>query len=226
MHPSARRTTWSEAAAREASRFASLPERSEARTMNAMIDRAKRRLERGGRTTGILGDGRTTWVLGAAGAALVATSAVMIATRVKRQSRDWARRRPSMPTLAGGAGLRTEHTVTIMRPADELSARWRDLARLPEVMRHLESVTRLDSARSRWVVRGPRGARFTWDAELVADEPGRLIAWRSVDGADVDNAGSVRFTPAPGDRGTEVKVRMSYAPPAGRTGDAIAALFG
>ena len=60
----------------------------------------------------------------------------------------------------------------------------------------------------------------------MADEPGRLIAWRSDADSDVDTAGSVRFTPMPSDRGTEVKVLMSYAPTSGRLADVVATLFG
>ena len=135
-------------------------------------------------------------------------------------------RRPRMRSLAGDRGFRVERTVTVMRRPDELYARWRDLEHLPEFMPHLDSVTRLGNGRSRWAARGPGDIRVTWEAELTADEPGRLIAWRSVEGADVDNAGSVTFEEAPGNRGTEVKVRLSYAPPAGALGGAVATLLG
>ena len=131
-----------------------------------------------------------------------------------------------MPTLAGGRGSHVERTVTILRSPAELYAEWRDLERLPEIMSHVESVTPLVGLRSRWVVRGPGDTRVTWEAEIVADEPDRLIAWRSVGHADVEHAGSVRFTPAPGNRGTEVKVILTYAPPAGRLGAALATLLG
>ena len=40
------------------------------------------------------------------------------------------------------------------------------------------------------------------------------------------SAGSVRFRPATGLRGTEVRVRLQYEPPAGKMGAAIAWLFG
>ena len=73
---------------------------------------------------------------------------------------------------------------------------------------------------------GPGGVRATWEAELTADEPGRLLAWRSTPGADVDIAGSVRFTDAPGGRGTEIKVILTYAPPGGKVGAVAAALLG
>jgi uncharacterized membrane protein len=162
----------------------------------------------------------------AVAAGLVGVAAAGWALMGRRQEFRFDKRRPDMPSLAGGRGLRVERTVTVMRSADELYARWRDFPRLPELMPHLESVTPIDATRSRWVARGPGDMKLEWDAELVADEPGRLIAWRSFGGADVDHAGSVRFTPAPADRGTEVKVLWSYAPPAGRVGDAVATFVG
>jgi len=143
-----------------------------------------------------------------------------------RPARRVAKRRPDMPALAGGRGAHVERTVTILRPAAQLYAEWRDLARLPQLMSHLESVTPLVGLRSQWVARGPGATRITWEAEIVADEPERLIAWRTVGRSDVVHAGSVRFTPAPGDRGTEVKVILTYAPPAGRLGVAVATLLG
>ena len=159
-------------------------------------------------------------------AALAGLGAAVMAARRRSALRLIPKRRPDMPTLAGGRGLRVERTVTIMRSADDLYRCWRDLSRLPELMPFLESVTPIDQSRSRWTARGPLDLPVTWEAEIVADEPGRLLAWRSTPDADVDNAGSVRFTPAPHDRGTEVKVLMSYAPPAGKAADVVATLFG
>jgi uncharacterized membrane protein len=52
-----------------------------------------------------------------------------------------------------------------------------------------------------------------------------LIAWRSVDGSQVQNAGTVRFERAPGGRGTIVRVHMQYDPPGGALGRAAAKLF-
>ena len=138
-----------------------------------------------------------------------------------------AKRRPDMPTLARGRGLHVERTVTVQRSPDELYRAWRDLESLPRLLPgHLVSVTPVGPGRTRWVVAGPGGLRAGWEAELTADEPGRLIAWRSVPGASVDIAGSVRFDPAPGRRGTEIKVILTYAPPGGKLGAAAAALAG
>src|SRR6185437_8031851 len=65
-----------------------------------------------------------------------------------------------------------------------------------------------------------------WDATIIADVPGEVITWRSLEGSDVDHAGAVRFEEAPGGRGTIVKVNFQYNPPAGVIGAAVAKLFG
>lgn len=76
------------------------------------------------------------------------------------------------------------------------------------------------------MVRTPTGATAEWDAEITEDEPNRRLAWRSLPGAQVDNAGEVRFEPAPGGRGTLVTAEMQYRPPAGAVGATIARLLG
>ena len=170
-------------------------------------------------------DPRAWAATGALTVVAVAAGAAWVVSRHPRWGHD-GRRRIGMPALAAGRGARVERTVTILRSPEELYARWRDLAHLPELMAHLELVTPLDERRSRWVARGPGGTRIAWEAEITADEPGRLIAWRSVEGADIENAGSVRFTAGPGGRGTEVKVLLSYELPAGRLGEAAVTLLG
>lgn len=93
-------------------------------------------------------------------------------------------------------------------------------------MKHLKSVKVYDEKRSHWVATAPMGASVEWDADIINDQPNKLIAWASVEGADVDNSGFVRFTPAPANRGTEVKVVIEYNPPGGAVTAAIAKLFG
>lgn len=124
-----------------------------------------------------------------------------------------------------GEGIRVDKTVTVYRPADELFRYWRDFENLPRIMRHVDSVTVLDRYRSHWVVDGPAGTHFEWDAEIHNEKENELIAWRSLDG-DVNHAGSVQFRPTPTGRGTEVRVELRYEPPAGALGAAIARLFG
>ena len=73
---------------------------------------------------------------------------------------------------------------------------------------------------------GPLGTVFRWEAEVVADEPNRRLAWKSLPGSQVMHQGEVEFRPAPGNRGTEILVDLRYLPPAGRAGASIAKLFG
>lgn len=128
--------------------------------------------------------------------------------------------------LAGARGVNIEEVVTINRPAAELYRSWRDFEQLPSFMANLVSVTELDQRRSHWVAKAPAGRQVEWDAEIINEIPDELIGWRTLDGADVVSAGSVRFLPARGERGTEVRVRLQYSPPGGRAGSAIAWMFG
>jgi len=124
-----------------------------------------------------------------------------------------------------GRGIRVEQAVTINAPPGELYNFWRNFENLPLFMDHLESVDVEDALRSHWVAKGPAGLMAEWDAEIINEIPNELIGWRSVDGSNVQNAGSVHFTPA-GNRGTEVKVVLRYDPPGGALGAAVARLFG
>lgn len=122
--------------------------------------------------------------------------------------------------------MRLAAAITIRRDRDELYALWRDFERFPEFMAHLEEVTSTGPDRSHWKARGPLGMDVEWDAQITDDVPGERIAWRSLEGAKVDHAGSVRFVPAPGDQGTEVHVELRYDVPGGAVGALVAKLFG
>jgi uncharacterized membrane protein len=132
----------------------------------------------------------------------------------------------STSTPDGERSVRVEKVVTISRPIAEVYDQWRDIERLPERMSHLESVSDLGNGRSHWVARAPLGRTVEWDAEILHDHANRVISWRSVDGADIPNVGAVHFHEAPGGRGTEVRVRIEYSPPAGQVGASVAKLFG
>lgn len=132
------------------------------------------------------------------------------------------------PGVPAQEGVRVEEAVTINRPADDLYRFWRDYANLPKFMRQIASVTAIDGDpdRSHWVANSPVGGTVEWDAEIIGDEPGRLIAWQSVAGADLETAGSVHFDPAPGGRGTEVRVNQKINPPGGQLGVIASKVFG
>ncbi|HSU54059.1 MAG TPA: SRPBCC family protein [Candidatus Dormibacteraeota bacterium] len=123
-------------------------------------------------------------------------------------------------------GIRVDKAVTIEKPVNEVYAFWRDLENLPRFMRHVKSVTRKDDLHSHWVVKTVGGKTVEWDAEIIEQRENEMVSWRSAPGADVDNAGSVWFTPVPGGSGTIVRVEMKYVPPAGSAGAAVAKVFG
>ena len=123
----------------------------------------------------------------------------------------------------------TRHVIEIVsidRPPEELYRFWRTLTNLPRVMPHLESVQVLDERLSHWVAKGPGRTRVEWDSEIIDDRPNRCLAWRSVEGSQVYNAGSVQFERQPSGAGTEITVELLYDPPAGSLGSAVASLFG
>lgn len=124
-----------------------------------------------------------------------------------------------------GGGLQLKAAVTVRKPRQELYAFWHDFANLPRFMAHLEAVEARADGRSHWRAKGPFGS-VEWEAETVEDRPGEAIAWRSLPGATVANSGTVRFLDAPGDRGTEVVVELSYHQPGGRLGAVVAKLVG
>lgn len=122
--------------------------------------------------------------------------------------------------------LKIESAYTVNARPEALYAFWRSLTNLPKFMRHLESVSDLGNGRSHWVAIGPAGVRVEWDAEIINDVKDQSISWKSIEGSQIENAGTVRFQPAPGDRGTEVRVTLEYNPPFGKPGALIAKLFG
>lgn len=131
---------------------------------------------------------------------------------------------------AGGVrheqGIVVRRSVTIDKPASELFAFWRKFDNLPKFMFHLERVDVLDAAKSHWVAKAPLGKTVEWNASIINEKPGELIAWQTEPGADVDSAGAVTFKPGPTGRGTEVHVSLSYMPPAGKVGMVVAKLLG
>jgi uncharacterized membrane protein len=135
------------------------------------------------------------------------------------------RRASPVASVGRGKGIKVEDSVIINRPVVELYRFWRNFENLPRFMDHLESVTVIDENTSRWVAKGPAGSRIEWDAVIHNEIDDELIAWRTLPGAEVSSAGSVHFTPV-GEGATEVRVVLSYEPPAGRLGAAVARLLG
>jgi uncharacterized membrane protein len=112
------------------------------------------------------------------------------------------------PPADGDGKIWVRRTALVLRSPQELYALWRDLERAPQWQEQITSVTRTGAKTAHWVMRSG-DETIEWDSEILADEPGRRIAWRSIDG-DSDNAGEVMFEEAPGGRGTHVTVLQEF----------------
>src|SRR5215475_2462433 len=164
-----------------------------------------------------------------AGGAMIYRGATGHSNLYRALSVSTAKRKGLRASVKHGAGIKVEKSVTINKPADELFRFWHNFENLPSFLRHLESVRAigdLSGRLSHWAARLPAGMKVEWDAEIINEEPNELIAWRSLEGAQVPNAGSVRFERNPNGQGAEVKVAIEYAPPAGKIGSLVAKFLG
>lgn len=169
------------------------------------------------------------WASVAGGTALALAGGALIARGVRglagTKGQDSDIDHSPFASVGHNQGVRVEKTVTINKSPEELYRFWRNFENLPRFMDHVESVQVKDSMHSHWKVKGPGGKVVEWDAVIINDIAGELIAWKSTN-AEIANAGSVRFRSAPGGRGTEVTVNLEYDPPAGKAGMFVAKLLG
>ena len=105
-------------------------------------------------------------------------------------------------------------TALIHADAEDIYRMWRDVETAPLWQEQIEKVTRTGEMTSHWVMRSgtkdkDKDKTIEWDSEVLRDEPGRRIAWRSI-GGESDNAGEVVFEPSPGGRGTMVTVLQEF----------------
>lgn len=128
-----------------------------------------------------------------------------------------------------GASLgepQVERSITIGKTADELHRFWQDQGTLPRIMAGFATVRVSGDGRMHWKVEGPLGRVYEWESETVDDRPGGGVGWRSLPGASIPNEGSVRFRPAPADRGSVATLLLRFDPPGNALGDAAVELLG
>lgn len=117
------------------------------------------------------------------------------------------------------------YSVTIRRPVEEVYAFFRDFENLPKFMKDLKSITIQSPKKSHWVVETKPGVEFEWDAEITAETPNALIAWKSLEGAAVQSEGEVTFRTI-NSKGTAVTLRMDVDLPGGKLAEWISFLTG
>jgi uncharacterized membrane protein len=135
---------------------------------------------------------------------------------------------PASRLVGVGAGHRAvdvQKTVNINAPIGEVFGFFSRYDSFPQFMSNVRDVRDHGTGYSHWTVAGPAGVTVEWDAELTEFDPHRCIAWQSVPGSTVDNAGVIQFQENP-DGSTKVDIRLSYNPPGGALGHMVATMFG
>ncbi|MGC4118389.1 MAG: SRPBCC family protein [Myxococcales bacterium] len=125
--------------------------------------------------------------------------------------------------LGIGAGRRAvdiDKAIHIDAPPDQVFAYFRAFENFPRFMTHVAQVRTAGDGRSHWMVTGPAGTRFEWDAEITSLVPNQVLAWRSVEGTSVNQSGAIHFQPE--GSGTRVMIRLTYNPPGGAIGHGFA----
>ncbi|MGH8024283.1 MAG: SRPBCC family protein [Limisphaerales bacterium] len=145
-------------------------------------------------------------------------------------ARDEDAARSMRPRRLGGAakrgrGVTFQKTITVNRPVQEVFAFWRHLENLSKFMKRIRAVTSNGGNITHWVM-NVDGSTLEWDAETIEARPNEVLSWQSLPAADVDSAGSIWFRPAPGNRGTVVKVSFKYAPPGGKAAVKLSKILG
>jgi uncharacterized membrane protein len=112
------------------------------------------------------------------------------------------------PPHDGDGKIWVRTSALVNAPAEELYRMWRDVESAPLWQEQIVSVARTGERTSHWVMQ-VKDKRVEWNSEILNDEPGKRIAWRSIDG-DSDNAGEVIFERATAGRGTMVTVLQEF----------------
>lgn len=113
-------------------------------------------------------------------------------------------------------------TVTIAVPRHRVYEMWRDPQRLAEFMQDLMGAEVSDD-RVTWIIDSPDG-RFRVETQLVLDREDEALAWRSVEGAEIQIEAKVQLRDAPAGRGTEVEAHVAWRPHGGIVGHWAAVL--
>ena len=110
-------------------------------------------------------------------------------------------------------------SIEVQVPLRTAYDQWTQFEEFPRFMDGVESVTQLDDTHLQWSAE-IGGQRRTWRAEITKQEPDRVIAWQSTEGAR--NAGMVTFDQVNDDT-TRVNLELDIEPegPLETAGDAL-----
>ncbi len=153
---------------------------------------------------------------GRAAVSFAAVSGILALDALAASQLTRYRRHPLISGVAAPRDLYFEASIATTKSPEECYRFWRNVENLPRFMGNLQSVQAQDERRLHWVAKGPANTPVEWDCEITEDRPGSALAWRTLEGAQVPNAGSVIFEAAPHGRGTIVRLSVHYSPVGGR----------
>lgn len=112
-------------------------------------------------------------------------------------------------------------SLTVNAPRKFVYGAWRDFENLPHVLRHIKKIKVKDEIHSQWTLNTPRRMPVVkWNAEIIDQEDSRELSWRSLPGSMIETIGKLNFADTLD--GTLLTAIISYRPPAGYIGSALA----
>lgn len=122
-------------------------------------------------------------------------------------------------------GQHISHVTTINRLTSLVYSFWKNPDNITRIVPHLVSVVDQGNGTGHWTFTLPLGAQVVIPIEIINEVPNEVIAWRSLEGSPVANAGAIRFSAT--DSGeTEVRLEAEYKMPLGVLGSAAAKVLG
>ena len=133
----------------------------------------------------------------------------------------------TVASLPNNKGIRIKRSMTILLPAHDLYAFWRNVENSPLYMHNIESVKATDATHSHWTAKVPVGdIPIEWNSEITEDVPDSLIAWRVEGQSPLGSGGQVRFTQAAEGKGTVVTSEIEYPVFGGMIGAEVGKILG
>lgn len=112
-------------------------------------------------------------------------------------------------------------SLTVNAPRKFVYDAWRDFEKLPRFLHHIKKIKVNDEIHSQWILNTPgKMPTIKWEAEIIDQEDGRELSWRSLPGSMIETIGKINFADTLD--GTSLTIIISYRPPAGYIGSALA----
>jgi uncharacterized membrane protein len=121
--------------------------------------------------------------------------------------------------------VRLRRSINIHATVDEVYDFFRRFENYSHFMSYVHDVKVDDSGGLEWTIIGPAGVRIQWKAAMTALIPRQLVSWKSLPRSLITNAGAIRIRPIDTDL-TLVDIELTFAPPAGALGYAVAKFLG